>query len=161
LVPTIHANKNANRKSQIEKKTRQNSQNEGELELIRAMNEDWTGDLYLKKEFYALVRKIQYKNGHLTKEDDKSQTKIVEDFVQKWGDSLKQEAFSNPSPQKDSFPTKNSVMTNVDSNFLFRSIPVQHHYQKQNLSFLVLKGDDAYLASELSKCRNIQVFLAL
>jgi hypothetical protein len=33
--------------------------------------------------------------------------------------------------------------------------------EKQKLSFLVLKGDDAYLAGELSKCRDIQVFLAL
>jgi hypothetical protein len=44
---------------------------------------------------------------------------------------------------------------------MFRCIPLQHHYQKQNLSFLVLKGDDAFLAGELSKCRDIQVFIAL
>jgi hypothetical protein len=58
------------------------------------MNEDWTGDLYLKKEFNSIVRKIQYKNGPLSKESDKSQTGILEDFVQKWSASLKQEAFS-------------------------------------------------------------------
>jgi hypothetical protein len=125
------------------------------------MNEDWTGNLYLKKEFYALVRKIQYKNVPLIEEGGKIQTGILECFVLKWSDLLKQEAFSNLSSQTDSFPSKNIVMTNVDSNFLFRSIPLQHHYQKKNLSFLVLKGDDAYLASELSKCRDIQVFLAL
>jgi hypothetical protein len=119
------------------------------------MNDDWREDLYLKNEFKSLIRKIQRKN------ENNGQSQLLDNFVQKWSNSLKQRTFSNDSSQNICLPTLKKVTSNVDCNFLFRCIPLQHHYTKENLSFSTLKGNDSYLAGLFSKSSDLQVFLAL
>jgi predicted 2-oxoglutarate/Fe(II)-dependent dioxygenase YbiX len=74
-------------------------------------------------------------------------------FVQKWQTAL---------VNRDSLiPSAKPMMTEVDPNCLFQCIPLEHQYTRQNLSFLGLKGNDSFLAALLTKCPNLQVFLAL
>jgi hypothetical protein len=60
-----------------------------------------------------------------------------------------------------SIPSAETMMKEVDPNFLFHCIPLEHQYTRQNISFLGLKGNDSFLAALLTKCPNLQVFLAL
>jgi predicted 2-oxoglutarate/Fe(II)-dependent dioxygenase YbiX len=66
----------------------------------------------------------------------------LEAFMQKWKAAAMKEA-------------------KIDGKSLFRCIPLEHQYTKQNLSFMGLKGKDSKLANLLLKCSDLQVFLIL